>query len=322
MIGSNFHAFFSYAFLGLIFIFPMILFFFKIFKIENPKHRMDFYILGLLLPVAGFVLFYSLYEKNCQIGLYPHGIFRNSFEFLCMVGLYTSKFITPILLLAILWAIAKFSVGALYVKGLEKASLLPMGDLSDKISLLVEKRCNQWNIPTPKVVYTKSDKFAASVMGVFKPIILISIPVLENLTIEELDILLTHELVHIKNGDITLGNILYLVRNLMFFSPFSTLLLDGYMIERERVCDQQTADSTYGSKTYAKTLLRVWSILLDRHEAYTVPSVGLIGKKNQMEYRVTSLICGEGTKKKSSFKLNVAKVVFSGSVIMLLWAIC
>ena len=149
----------------------------------------------------------------------------------------------------------------------------------------------------------------------------VSVPIATQLTERELAGVLTHELAHIRRGDTVTGWLLHMVRDLMFFSPFSTLLLDRAMLERERICDRDTVAALGSSHGYAGTLLKVWRLLLDRQELRLGLTAGFTGKKRDLEVRVHSLLDGEQQKELPGvvfltllFSLATVTVLYLGQI--------
>jgi len=82
----------------------------------------------------------------------------------------------------------------------------------------------------------------------------------------------------------------------MIFTPFSTILLDRYMLERERLCDLETAELLGSERQYAATLLKVWRLLVDRQQPSHRVVTSFTGRAREMEQRVTALLAGDEQK--------------------------
>lgn len=92
--------------------------------------------------------------------------------------------------------------------------------------------------------------------GFFKPVILMPVALLNQLTLEEAETLIVHELTHIKNNDYLLNFILIVSDTLFFFNPFIKIIAGRIRLEREKNCDVQVLHFKYSSLTYAETLLK------------------------------------------------------------------
>ncbi|TCT16150.1 BlaR1 peptidase M56 [Natranaerovirga pectinivora] len=319
-MASNFHAFFSHVLFGITLVFPIIFLSLKAFKIKNPRQRMGFYTLGLVLPLISLTLFYTILTKRCEMGY-----IRNSnyfFDLICKVGINFIFFIGPIILGLILLALIKGVIGGilLYRFRLEDRGCCPEKIRVEKI---ITERCMYLNQKVPRVLLSRKDGFAAMVMGWVNPVIIINSVMVNELSDSELDMMITHELIHIRRGDCFIGWFFHLIRDIMFFNPLSTLLLKNYLTERERLCDKETAELLGNPRAYAATLLKVWRILVDKEDQVVRTVVSFIGNKNEMEYRILSLVSGEMVNPKLSFKkLMAIKIIIITLVVTMVSLIC
>lgn len=143
----------------------------------------------------------------------------------------------------------------------------------------------------PEVIYSGRESFVALTGGVRRPVLFLSAPLLAEFTNLELEHILLHELAHIRRGDVFKGWLLHLVRGLVFFSPFSSALLERCLLEAERLCDREAVQRAGGNALdYAATLLKAWRLLVRNREAESVFAAGLAGPANSLELRVRSLL--------------------------------
>ncbi len=100
---------------------------------------------------------------------------------------------------------------------------------------------------------------APAVFGFWRPCLLLPVGLSEKLTDAELRLVLLHELVHLKRGDVLLNWLLIGVQALHWFNPLVWLALRQLRADRELVCDaavlQRLPAET--SSTYGHTLLKV-----------------------------------------------------------------
>ena len=93
------------------------------------------------------------------------------------------------------------------------------------------------------------------VIGFFKPVILLPAACLVNLTTEQLEAVLLHELVHIKRNDYLVNVFVTSIEILFFFNPFVKQLTAGIRREREYSCDDMVIQFQYHPHNYASALL-------------------------------------------------------------------
>ena len=74
-------------------------------------------------------------------------------------------------------------------------------------------------------------------MGIKKPIIVISPVLLDILTYEEKEILLNHELAHIRRHDNLISWLSLIFKDLLFFNPFAYIAYHLIKFEQEKGCD-------------------------------------------------------------------------------------
>ncbi len=94
-----------------------------------------------------------------------------------------------------------------------------------------------------------------SVTGFIKPIILLPAAVINNLSIEQLNAILLHELAHIKRNDYLLNFLQSIITLFLFFNPFAILLNNAAKKERENCCDDWVINYQFNQLEYAKALL-------------------------------------------------------------------
>ncbi|MBS4031096.1 MAG: M56 family metallopeptidase [Clostridiales bacterium] len=316
---SDFHSFFIYVFFGYFFIFPAILICLKVFNIRSPLQRMQLYLLGLATPFAGYALYHTILTKRCQAGVYPAGPGWMLFNSFCRLGTAAVRYLGPALIVLLIAGILKAVASALLVNRM-RIRAVPMDEQQrNRVMRILNIRSSALNIGVPEVIFSGRDGFAAFAAGVFKPVIILSTNLLPQLSERELDDILTHELVHICRGDTLRGWLLYFLRDAMFFSPFSRILLNRYLQENERLCDRETVNLTGNSRAYAATLVKVWRLLLHDREMRLGLAFGFTGGKNDLEQRVTSLLGDFRNEKMLPAVLfaTLLLAVFSGTVLYL-----
>ncbi len=93
--------------------------------------------------------------------------------------------------------------------------------------------------------------------GFFKPIILLPISLINHISTEQAELIILHELVHIKSRDYLYNWFLLLMEVIYFFNPFIKILANILRLEREKNCDVQILNYQYGKLEYAETLYKI-----------------------------------------------------------------
>src|SRR5258708_22309942 len=94
-------------------------------------------------------------------------------------------------------------------------------------------------------------------LGFLKPVILIPLAMAGNLTPEQVEAILVHELAHIRRKDFLLNLGVTMLEGLFFFNPFTRWLIADLKKEREFCCDDLVLQFRYDPHTYVSALLAV-----------------------------------------------------------------
>ena len=95
------------------------------------------------------------------------------------------------------------------------------------------------------------------VIGYFKPVILLPFTLSSNLSAEEIEIIILHELAHIKRNDYLINVAQQVMSVLLFFNPFAQLINRIINHERENSCDDIVIEATQKPLVYAHALLKL-----------------------------------------------------------------
>lgn len=287
---SDLHTFFIYVFFGYLLIFPLTLLCRTLFRIDNPRQRMQLYLFALFVPFVGFILYHTILTKRCQAGMILSGPGWRLFDALCRLGTTVVRFAGPVLVLVLFLGVLKAIASVFYLHRIRVQAVKPFEADRARVREILARRCAGLGVSVPPVIYSSRDQFAAFTVGFLRPAIVLNTGLLPYLSDRELDGVLTHELFHIRNGDTITGWVLHVMRDIMFFSPFSTILLDRYLFERERLCDAETVRVLGAPRMYAATLVKVWKLLLERREMWLSMAAGFTGREKDLEKRVVSLL--------------------------------
>lgn len=92
-------------------------------------------------------------------------------------------------------------------------------------------------------------------LGFLKPVILLPAAMITQLSIQQVEAVLVHELAHIRRRDYLVNLLVTLVGLIFFFNPFSRLLIRQLQKEREHSCDDQVLQFHYDPHAYVSALL-------------------------------------------------------------------
>jgi TonB family protein len=125
-------------------------------------------------------------------------------------------------------------------------------------------------------------------VGIQRRVLLLPPAFLEGVTENDLDTVLAHESAHMRRQDFA-KNLLYRLFSLpVAYHPATWLTCSRLAGTREMVCDAMAAASSTGRESYARSLLRLATMMSDRKPAMSLHAIGIFDA-NIFERRVMSL---------------------------------
>jgi beta-lactamase regulating signal transducer with metallopeptidase domain len=108
---------------------------------------------------------------------------------------------------------------------------------------------------TRRITFLQSTKIGIpSVVGHFKPLVLLPLGILTHVPKEQIEAIVLHELAHIKRQDYALNIIQCMVKVVFFFNPFVLVISSKIDIERENACDDIAVKTSGDPLTFAHSL--------------------------------------------------------------------
>lgn len=142
-------------------------------------------------------------------------------------------------------------------------------------------------------------------IGYIKPIILLPVAAINQLSSEQLEAVLLHELSHIRRYDYFINLVIRFIQTILYFNPFVKALVKAVEIEREKNCDEMVIQFQYDPHGYASALL-----LLEKTNYLPKPlAVAASGKKSDLLQRIEYML---GVQKKQVFSFNKLAGLFAG----------
>ncbi|ULT40016.1 M56 family metallopeptidase [Niabella defluvii] len=151
-------------------------------------------------------------------------------------------------------------------------------------------------------------------VGFLKPVILLPVAMINQLSIEQAQAIILHELAHIRRNDYLQNLITQIILTTLYFNPFARLLAKMQNLEREKSADNWVMQFEYNNCMYAKTLLLLARQNMGKTHKLAVP---ISGKRSPLLERVEFLL-GAGKRKYPSIKslsflCTLIAVMFVGS---------
>lgn len=289
---------------------------------SNPNVRYRFFVGLLSLFAIGIGLtFYRLAEpdlnpstremqEQTNIGSVwlPAGPKPNYASSLLIDGVtFFTTHLTPIVLIWMLILVVKsiqFTRNLYELRGLRRTQTFKAGtDWENRVKGLASQ------LGIPRTVELLQSGFIKSpmVMGHFKPVILVPLGILTAIPPNEIELMLLHELAHIKRHDFLVNLMQHLLEILFFFNPGLLWLSARIRAESEACCDELVLSQANSKRNYIRALLSFREYQLEGSE------YGLaFARRNGLLHRVERLVLQTNT------TLNLPeKVILSVSAVLI-----
>jgi hypothetical protein len=128
-----------------------------------------------------------------------------------------------------------------------------------------------------------------AVTGLFRPTLLLPVNFRDTFTSREVGLVLRHELMHLKRGDLPLNALLCLLLALHWFNPLLWLAFFKVRLDREVACDAQVLqnDTNDRRREYGHALLKVETAFCPR--GLSLGFVGIFQRGNALRSRIQSI---------------------------------
>jgi len=125
-----------------------------------------------------------------------------------------------------------------------------------ELKLFTELKAYQFGIKRKVKLWLSTSVQTPVTFGYFKPIILLPVALVSNISTSQAETLILHELTHIRTNDYLLNWFLIVAETIFFFNPFVASLCKKIKLEREKNCDVHVLSFEYSPALYAETLLQ------------------------------------------------------------------
>jgi len=166
------------------------------------------------------------------------------------------------------WVIGLYGVGVLVMLGrlavgVWRADRLAKSGAAVRdpaILQLVDRVCRAWSVRVQPVLRQAEHIVVPKVVGLVRPTILLPTAAINGLTASELEMILAHELAHVRRHDMWVNLVQRLAEALLFFNPALWYLSRRISTLREYCCDELACEAV--SETTSATRLRYAEALL------------------------------------------------------------
>lgn len=152
--------------------------------------------------------------------------------------------------------------------------------------LFVNNVATRMGIPKPVQIWISEWVTSPVTIGYLKPVILVPLAALNQLTPQQMEAVLLHELSHIRRFDYLLNLVLNLIRTILYFNPFARAFVKIVEREREKSCDEMVLQFQYDSHEYASALLCLEKV--SREQKMLL--IGASGNGQELLHRVETIM--------------------------------
>lgn len=155
-------------------------------------------------------------------------------------------------ILLLIVPVVRFIKNYRYVQVLKKNNL---SKINIEWRMFVRKVAEQIGINKPVHIWISGLVTSPVTIGYLKPVILVPLAAMNNLTSQQMEAVLLHELAHIKRYDYLVNLIINFIQAILYFNPFVKAFVKTVERERERSCDEMVMQFQYDPHNYATALL-------------------------------------------------------------------
>jgi beta-lactamase regulating signal transducer with metallopeptidase domain len=171
---------------------------------------------------------------------------------------------------------------------------------------IVENISKKARINPPRIVQSDRFPMVPFTIGINRPTVIISEELIDKFSRDKLEVMLAHEVAHIKRADYVNNWFTLILRDLMFFNPFTSLLYRKAEEEKEKICDRTVL------RLIDTTPEKIANVLVDIALFYkteqlktinAIPSMakGFLYDKTTLEKRIASILSAPSPKEASRF---------------------
>ncbi|MDE3182638.1 MAG: M48 family metalloprotease [Bacteroidota bacterium] len=184
-------------------------------------------------------------------------------------------------LVGILWYSIRLSLNFFQTNSLRTKGL---SELDTEWQEHIINLANRMNIIRPLQTFFSRYVNTPMMIGFFKPVILLPLATMSQLSPQQFEAILIHELAHIRRNDYVLNILQSVLDTILFFNPFTWWITKNIREEREKSCDEmvlQLSDPYH----YARALLALEEPL--QHQPLVMTAVG---NRSHLFHRIKNIM--------------------------------
>jgi len=223
----------------------LVLLFLFIFRIKDSNMRILFFFLPLIKP---FIVILESIDIDSLFDISPKGlagirfpdptnIIKVKSSPISLSSDLNQRILFIVFVMILIFLVVRWISIAIFYRKLAYEDRVGRRELPDVFET-IDDYTDKAKFSKPEVSLTHRDYVSPFVVGVKKFILVLSPRLLDDLDSKEKDVLIKHELSHIKRRDGLIGWIALILRDLNFFNPFAYIAYYLIRSEQERACDK------------------------------------------------------------------------------------
>lgn len=298
LLREQMHPFIIYAVSGTLLGYAFVFLIYRWLQLDDPRLKAKLLFLPLIIPVTTFVISQIFHvNPRCLLGVTGSTgipILDQMITGFCVVSNAAAMILTPFFVLAVTVAISKAMISLLACYRLvRRYGLVSVEDYPEVIGTLGQL-AHKVRVTVPGLIITDKKYAQSFTFGFWKPVIVLSQSLVDNLDQDELEAVLAHEIAHIVRKDSLFNWVAVFLRDTMFFAPVVYWGFKRLVSEKEKAADDITVLLTKKPLAFAQALIKVWrmspkSLFTDFSLDNFSPNPGLV-KNGMISSRVQRVI--------------------------------
>ncbi|RKH04968.1 M56 family metallopeptidase [Corallococcus carmarthensis] len=177
----------------------------------------------------------------------------------------------------------------------------------------LEVLARRLNLTRPVRLLVSSKLDVPSTLGWLKPVVLVPTATLTGLAVRELELVLAHELAHIRRHDFAVNVVQTLVETLLFYHPAVWWMSQVIRVERENCCDDLAVRQGPGALPYARALTALEALRLQGMDA-SGPALSALG--GSLKDRVRRLVVAPTSRCSSHWAAGISIAMLISSLAL------
>ncbi len=201
--------------------------------------------------------------------------------------------------------------GYLYLNKIKNNNIFPVDKKWEKI---LQRISNKLEIKRKIKFFESAIVKFPTVIGFLKPVILMPIGMLTEIPYNQIEIILAHEIAHIKRSDYLLNLIQTFLEIIYFFNPAVWIISKIIRNEREYACDDTALEIIGENKNidFAKALINFKENRINKPAV----AISVIGTKNSLFRRIKRMLSKNNTSINYPKRFGIATILVASLVIV------